>query len=125
MIDVQVLVDKLNGLESADEVAAFLQEQGVIGVPMAAEFCPVSNWIRRESGEKHVSTANSVRIWETENTAFWNSYGPGDIKAQYILSPFVQKFIVKFDSLNYPNLVRSIVSEYICEANLEGLTWSK
>ena len=99
MISIQVLVDKLNGFSSADEVALFLESQGVKGRRTCSSNCVISNWISRESGEPFINTTVSkVCAWNNDAQVF------EDPKEVCLLSTNVAAFINLFDDGDYPNL---------------------
>lgn len=40
-------LQKINGLESPEEVAQFLNKQGITGVPCRSDRCPVANYLSK------------------------------------------------------------------------------
>lgn len=95
MIDVSVLVDKLNGMGSGQEVREFLVDQGVKGVMQESHNCPISLWIQRESG-CYVDTEDVVAVYPVED---------GQTVQQYDLEDAPKSFIAAFDSGDFPELV--------------------
>ena len=101
-IAVSVLVDKLNTMENADEVALFLESQGIKGNRGMAVSCPISNWIMRESGVDDVTTLYDVMVWDSTNgfsvclERHGLGYGPWE-------------FVKNFDGGKYPHLMRDEV----------------
>jgi hypothetical protein len=97
MIDVSVLVDKLNSFETAKEVADFLHDQNVQGTPGSAETCVISQWISRES-ERRVTTSANIKVWE-------KNAGLGVITEMYKRSEIIASFIHAFDMGAFPELI--------------------
>lgn len=95
MIDVSVLVDKLNGLGTGQDVRDFLVDQGIRGCPQESHNCPISNWIRRESGCA-VSTETVVAVFETD---------PCKPVQQYSLEDGPKSFVSAFDAGIWPELI--------------------
>lgn len=48
--DVPEVIDKLQALGSAGQIAQFLEDQGITGRVKEAESCPVANYIARQTG---------------------------------------------------------------------------
>lgn len=96
-IELGILVDKLNGFEQADEIAAFLNEQQVQGYVGDGDSCVITAWLTRESG-RSVSTTDIV-------SDFTNWSAEGFEQVDYPLEAPVQTFISKFDNGFYPELV--------------------
>lgn len=101
-IDVSVLVDKLNVLETPNEVADFLRTQDIQGEKGRASSCVISNWIKRESGGAYVTTAARVKIWYSELGARLHSEMPLE---EHTVSLATLDFIQLFDRGDYPDLV--------------------
>ena len=95
MIDVEILVDKLNSFESADDVAFFLYDQNIRGEVGSAARCVISQWIMRESGYERVSTASEITIWNEDEFC----------PRSYPINESVAYFINRFDSKVYPQLI--------------------
>jgi hypothetical protein len=97
MIDVSVLVDKLNSFETAKEVADFLHDQNVQGTPGSAETCVISQWVSRESG-RNITTSTYIKVWE-------KGAGQGAISELHKRSEIVASFIYAFDMGAFPELI--------------------
>jgi hypothetical protein len=105
MIDVSVLVDKLNSFDNTHDIADFLYSQNVRGVPGRADSCVISQWISKESG-RSVTTASQIKVWE------WGP-GAGDVLERHNQSEVVIKFIEAFDIGGFPELlIRTYPEDY-------------
>lgn len=98
MVEVEVLVDKLNGFQSEQEIAEFFHHQGIRGVTGAANHCVISNWLKQESGQEYISTAHAVSVWAKPNDT--------DRIGFHKLSHIVKMFIEHFDNGQYPELTK-------------------
>lgn len=106
MIEVSVLVDKLNGMRWQD-IVTLLGTAGVTGVREEEDMCALANWLRRESGLRV-----SVGIPFRDEQSF-QRYGVGiqedeeeeTYSAYYALEDEVMYFIRKFDEGEFPELV--------------------
>jgi len=106
VIDVGVLVDKINQMSSF-EIAEMLKAQGVQGVPSVEESCVLARWIHKESGV-------FVRVGIHEKTESGSRFGivpqdadldTGSFSEFYAVETGVQAFIGEFDNGCYPELV--------------------
>jgi hypothetical protein len=97
MIDVSVLVDKLNSFGTVQEVADFLHDQNVQGYQGVAESCVISQWIARESG-RNITTAIDIKVWENSDTG-------GALLEWHGKSEVVRSFIYAFDRGQFPELI--------------------
>jgi hypothetical protein len=88
-IDPQVIIDKLAGLGSADDVARFFRVEGVVGDHSLGS-CPVARYIGRESGQR-------ITVTHTH-------WGAISIEARLLPRP-VADFVMRFDGLDYPDLI--------------------
>ena len=61
VIDLQVAVDKIRGFDTAEDIAGFLIDQGVTGLPGSRVACPIAMWLRRTTGRMTVVTAGQSR----------------------------------------------------------------
>jgi hypothetical protein len=97
MIEIGVLVDKLNSMETPKEIAEFLMSQGIKGQKSSARQCPISTWISRESGRVASTVLGAVFELEIGN--------PSHMKDRFDLSETVDEFIMAFDKRQYPSLI--------------------
>jgi hypothetical protein len=112
MIDVSVLVDKLNSFETTKDVADFLNDQNVQGTPGSAETCVISQWISRESG-KNITTSDQIKVWkDAEDISFFQE-GAGKIGhliERYERSEIVRSFVYAFDMGAFPELIGTLTN---------------
>lgn len=97
MIDFGVAFDKLAQFETPDEIADFLQEHGIKGLRSAAESCPISTWIRTQTGEFTRSNRMTVRVFDSpDDMSFrdWRETSEG-----------MKHFMFAFDGGCYPELI--------------------
>lgn len=100
MADLGVVLDKLSGFESADDLAAFLIGYGIVATPQDARQCAISQFIRTETGEAGIIT-----------TTFGISIEKNDINSlPYQEQVFkhtnaMKEFVRGFDRNAYPELV--------------------
>ncbi len=108
MIEVSVLVDKLNGM-TCDEIYEYLKLQGVQGEVQSETSCVLAQWLRRESGvdvavgvhqQVYGHARFGVVVYEGENFFLNGTYGDF-----YQLDPGPQAFIGAFDNEMFPELV--------------------
>lgn len=97
MIDIQVLVDKLNNFESAEAIRAFMGEQGIKAFRGDAHSCVIARWIERES-EQLVAVAPLCMYMRTEDEDLTGG-------TSYDFAKPVFDFITNFDLKHYPELI--------------------
>ncbi len=90
-------LDKLNSMESADEVAKFFEEEGVTGHPKAASSCAISSFLKTKTGKRVSTTPAYVSTYES-NTHTRETEVP--------LGPVLREFVKNFDERKYPALLR-------------------
>lgn len=90
MIEVSVLIDKLNGMTDQEIADYFTQEQvqGEIGDDMS---CAIANWVRINSEQWIQVTGEGVSLIESQG---WFKFAEGPIS-----------FVSNFDKGLYPELV--------------------
>lgn len=76
---------------SPEDVAAFLQERGVRGVPTDAESCPIASYLLAETG----------RLCKV---AYYSAHPLHKANERYLLPSAVGLFISEFDHGVYPEL---------------------
>lgn len=96
MIDIQVAIDKLNGFEELDDLVGFLRKEGVVGLPREAEFCPISNWLRRTTGYYAATWTDVIECWQGD-------YDDTE-RFEFERTPILDLFIWGFDEGCYPDL---------------------
>lgn len=89
------LLDKLATLGSADQIASFLEEQKIVGVPCRASGCAIANYLTRETGLMASVGESGGRLFEpgVKEQIQWDCNGP------------IGEFIRAFDNGQYPNLI--------------------
>jgi hypothetical protein len=90
LIDPQVLLDKLGSFSTPDEVAQYLEGQGIVGDLRKGSTCPVSKYTT-QNGANYVYTSRRSMLTD---------------RKIYNLPEVVSKFVEKFDEGHYPNLVK-------------------
>jgi len=95
---LQEAVDSLvRDMESADEVAAWLAQQGIKGVPGDAGSCPLANYFGSQlEWEYHV--------FVREGGIATRSPATDRLTGHIETHPTLQKFIQNFDGGDYPEL---------------------
>lgn len=107
MIELSVLVDKLNGM-TCDEIRAYMVAEQVTGCMQEENYCVLANWLRRESGRRvavgvHIRPPVKPITESFMGIALFNedqSYAAG-----LPISDEVTNFIKRFDNNWYPTLV--------------------
>lgn len=90
--DVKFVLDGLGQLE-ADAIAQLLKDQGIKGVRVLSDHCPVANFVREETS---VDISISDSRFETWEDSSWKVAGDTPDN--------VGQFIRKFDTGEYPFL---------------------
>ncbi|HEU4967264.1 MAG TPA: hypothetical protein VFT53_07405 [Candidatus Saccharimonadales bacterium] len=89
MIDLQVVVGKLNGM-SADGIAKLFNEEGITGSTFEAFSCPIANYVKRETGQVVGMCAGWIHA--------------GDEKIFFTGKEPMVEFMRRFDRGVYPEL---------------------
>jgi hypothetical protein len=97
--DVPEVIDKLQALGSAAQIADFFAAEGITGQLKEAERCPVANYIARETGcadtlVDHLFVTYGSDTAKTVNQISWVEIGG---------TP-VGEFVADFDHGRYPKL---------------------
>lgn len=109
MIDPTVIYDKISGFETADEIAAFLTEQGVRANPGQASGCALSVYFEKETGQWTSFGTERGFSWPPPR---WPPIGPRPPEIKYECTPAMQEFIKKFDHKEYADLLNEEICEY-------------
>lgn len=110
MLDLDVVYDKLEQFETADEIARFLQDQEIKAAPKLAATCAIAVWVKKATETElviHVATSKTVIYHSNakkmrtegksiEDTIIW----------QRDHTEAMQDFISRFDAGDYPNLLQ-------------------
>lgn len=104
MIDVSVLVDKLNQMTGL-EIGDFLFHQGVQGSVQDEYECPIAHWIQRESG-RWVSVGCQIKTADRKLEFGVRVHADSEDQyvAEYLISDGPKEFIGQFDNGAYPQL---------------------
>lgn len=94
MIDFTVAFDKLAQFDTPDDIASYLESEGIKAYRGNASFCAVSNFISNLTGQEIETTCLSV-------------VNIGDSKKEFRLTTTaMSEFIRRFDNGGYPELVQ-------------------
>lgn len=110
MIELSVLVDKLNGM-TCDEIRAHMVAEQVTGAMQEENSCVLANWLRRESGRW---VAVGVHIRPPSKPISESFMGIAVFREDHCyetglpLSKGTVDFIKRFDDNWYPTLVTPI-----------------
>lgn len=88
---------------SPDEIADLFRSEGIKGERTAACRCPVSNYLKRETGVRYATFFRARQYNETECRAFGPSVD---------LPESVRDFIVCFDDYKYTDLIETEVAPW-------------
>ena len=105
MIDIGVLVDKLNGFETSEEIADFLISQEIQAKPQKPESCAISKWVRQESGQVVCTYINKDYSTNTETGEIFEGDFIDTSSKAHRMTETVGKFIREFDRGDYPELI--------------------
>jgi hypothetical protein len=113
VLDIDVAIDKLSSLETADEIAAFLIDQGVKAMPRVGTSCAIAQWLRASvetEFEIHVSST-STKIVKVEPDGVCQHFEKEVpvVRKETIWqrnhTKTMRDFIQKFDEGGYPKLL--------------------
>jgi hypothetical protein len=76
-----------------DEVAEYLQSQGITGLRGNSQKCPIAVWLQSVTGYGQIRVAWNVAIWFD------------GVIAKYETPPVLRNFYHAFDSMQYPDLL--------------------
>lgn len=96
MADISVVADKLQGFETADDLAEFFRGYGIIAQPMNSRACAITQFVVEETGETNVCTTTTTCFIEDEY---------GEQTFAFLHTPAMSDFVKKFDTGVYPDLV--------------------
>lgn len=103
-MDIEVAIDKLAQLETADDVADFLHGQGIRGYRCGAVTCPLARWLERETG-LHVAVfeqwikardpfGEDADPWDPTNDRWCDQWGD---QWGFPIPEALRAFVVAFD----------------------------
>lgn len=98
MADLSVVMDKLQGFENADDIAAFLQGYGIKAMPRQAQACAITMFIKEETGMTNIATGTkNVVVYDSEDSRSVN-----DIRITH--TDAIEQFVLNYDQYKYPLL---------------------
>ena len=103
MIDPGVLIDKINSLDCAGEIAAFFKEQNVCAFPGEPEQCAIAQYVM------HNAEVWAVHVDGQKVTTYKNNVY--DVDCEFPLSEAAKEFVVKFDNKEFEEITHSSVLE--------------
>lgn len=104
MIDFQVARDKLLSFETADEIAQFLESQGVKAARAMSTSCAIAEWMTETTGTQvYVNQQEMWRMFDTAPVHHNRALG---------------EFIHRFDEGYYPELISNPDDAKICRQGI-------
>lgn len=98
MADIGVVIDKLHGFETANEIAEFLRGYGIKALPRKASLCAISEFVRVETDHPNVSTtSDSLHVYEddSKHCVTYKSFN----------TDAMRDFVRRYDLEEYPDLI--------------------
>ena len=111
MYDPEVLFDKLAYMGSANEIAAYLYSCGIKGEVSNTKTCALAVYFQRMADRDTVEINDSIHV-STDGTII-DLFG--EMIENFLTfehTPATLEFIIKFDGLDYPELVRCSGNEW-------------
>lgn len=109
MADISVVVEKLHGFETADDIAEYFREYGIQAFPQEARSCAISQFVEMETGAAGniITTTREISLQETvvENLEDGEEYTYEQDVWSMTHSHAMVEFVRNFDSGRYPFLV--------------------
>lgn len=100
MADISVVFDKLQGFETADDLAEFFKGYGVKAQPGRARACAISKFVAEETGIMCVSSdANSICVYDVDGL------GIATKVTTLLCTEAMSDFIHNYDRCCYPSLI--------------------
>lgn len=93
------LIDKLATQGSCDQIALFLEQEGIKGQPKRFQYCAIAAYLKRETGRAVSVGSRGATLYDSMDVRDKPEYVQWDY-------PQIAKFINKFDDGAYPKLVR-------------------
>lgn len=112
MTDLSVVIEKLHGFETADDLADFFRSYGIVAQPRDARSCAVSRFVASETGLVPTTNMSAITFYEDESEEFNTlSYSHTDA---------IRMFVDQYDRGAYPDLIEKgyeiSTEKYCCEA---------
>lgn len=102
MIDIQVVYDKLCTFETANDLADHFKSLGIQGVEQDALACPITKYVKMETGLVNVVTNSGYVTVAKENP---DHYDAMNVLFQGKNTDAMTDFVQGFDHGRYPDLV--------------------
>lgn len=97
MADLSVVMDKLHGFETADDLAEFFRGYGIKAKPRNSMSCAISQFVKEETGLSDVETGmKSVTIYKNHS---------GEIVDCIVNTIAMRDFVDSYDRGGYSDLV--------------------
>lgn len=118
MADFNVIIDKLHGFETADELADYFRYCGIKAIPGDARSCAITVFVEDEMGVSGqiVTSTDCIELHEE----VVESYGHGYTEVRQMIrhTDAMKKFVKAFDKEEYPELIidgyESVISGCMC-----------
>ena len=95
MADLSVVMEKLQGFEAADDLAAYFADYGILAQPRNARSCAIAQFVTIETGLAVAVNTSALRIENEE----------GDVIECIQHTAAMENFVEKYDRGYYPELV--------------------
>lgn len=95
---MQTAIDKLmtESMGGADLIAAYLEREGITGLQYRPAYCPVAQYVKRETGLNVTTDFSASEAWDDHYSQ----------SLAIVLHPqAVSDFVLNFDTMKYPNLL--------------------
>lgn len=99
MADLSVVMDKLHGFETADDLAEFFRGYGIKAIPMSSSSCAVSKFVVEETGLFNILT-DSISV------THYRDFVLEEICNKIPHTDVIKEFVGLYDRGCYPDLVK-------------------
>lgn len=100
MIDLGVAYDKLAQFETSQEIAEYLQSEGVKGLRASSDRCAIAVWVQDLTGQQVLVNPGGMYTLVLNDETGIMGY-----KEQFENTEAMYEFICMFDSGQYPDLI--------------------
>lgn len=104
--DLDVVMEKLQSFETADDLADYFRDYGIVGQPRDAMSCAISKFVVEETGLGGIVT----------NMSSVAHYADDEQMQQidsYVHTSAMRNFVVNFDGGEYPDLIQKGYEPYV------------
>lgn len=105
MADLNVVVEKLQSFETADDLADYFKQYGIKASPQKANACAISVFVEIETGEVGNIMTSTRELSLRETLIDDDGYEYEVSRAEFQHSHAMAQFVRKFDSGKYPFLI--------------------